>query len=559
MPHVLLRDDAARWATASPARRVLGVIHNVTSATRLLDLMEPFEGDDRVQVFFTCTGSSAFENGIREFVAARQLPWISWEEAKREKFDLAVSSSRGGDLQELNAPLIGAPHGAGYNKNLPGNRKPETGNRKPEAFGLDAEWLTHNGELIPSVIVLSHDEQRERLRRGCPQAVPRAVVAGDPCMDALRASRPFREEYRAALGLRPGQKLLVLTSTWGPHSLLGAHMDLVRRALAELPLDEYRVLAAVHPNVWYGHGGWQVRSWLAPWLRSGLLLPAPETDTWKAALAAADAFVGDHGSLTLYAAALGVPGLLGAFGEEVVAAGSPMDRLGAALPRVSPYEPLGPQLRRAAAAQADDERLAAIGDLVTSRPMRAAALLRRLYYARLELSEPDRPAVPRPVALPLPLPAERHAPVPPATFVDVRPAAEGTVSLRRHLAEPQGALTAHLTDPHLVASESDPDPRWPRTADVLLARAPSSGEPLADAAARVFRSHPGCGLVAFAAGGADCVAFTRDGVRMTATWEGHGCTAALAASALYAAPAAGTLLVDVADGAAPAVLVVERG
>ncbi|QSY47536.1 hypothetical protein [Streptomyces griseocarneus] len=554
--YVPLRDDAARWTTASPVRTVLGVIHNVTSATRLLDLLEPFEGDPRVQVVFTCTGSSAFEAGIREFMTARELPCISWEMALGEKFDLAVSSSRGGELQKIDAPLVGAPHGAGYNKYLQrnrkpetGNRKPETGNRKPEAFGLDAEWLTHDGELIPSAIVLSHDEQRERLRRGCPEAVPRSVVAGDPCMDRLRASLPFREEYRAALGLRPGQKLLVLTSTWGPHSLLGANMDLVRRALAELPSDEYRVLAAVHPNVWYGHGGWQLRAWLAPFLRAGLILPSPDTDVWKAALVAADAFAGDHGSLTLYAAALGVPGLLGAFGEDVVAKDSPMDRLGAALARVAPDVPLERQLARAAAGRAGDERLDGIGALVTSRPMRSAELLRRLYYSRMELPEPEQPAVPRPVALPLPLPAERHGPVAPAAYADARSTADGGLELRRYPAALQDAVTGHLPDPHLVTAEGEPDSRWSRTADVVLARPPARGETFREAAERVFREHPGCWLAAFAGEQANsCVAFTRDGGRTTARWTGAAPPdpVAVAASALYALPDGDRVVVTVA-------------
>ncbi|MFF4159518.1 hypothetical protein [Streptomyces sp. NPDC001678] len=564
--HILLRDDARQWTTAEPERTVLGVIHNITSATRLLDLLAPFEGDSRVHVVFTCTGSSAFENGTREFMTARQLPWISWEEAKREKFDLAVSSSRGGELHKINAPLVGAPHGAGYNKNLrrepgAGSREPGAGSRKPEAFGLDAEWLTHDGKLIPSAIVLSHDEQRDRLRRGCPEAVPISVVAGDPCMDDLRAGLPFRSEYRAALGLTPGRKLLVLTSTWGPRSLLGANMDLVRRALAELPHDEYRVLAAVHPNVWYGHGGWQLRAWLAPYLRAGLLLPAPETDTWKAALVAADAFIGDHGSLTLYAAALGVPGLLGAFGDEVVAAGSPMARLGAALPRVAPDVPLGLQLRRAAAAQAGDERLAAIGGLVTSRPMRAAGLLRRLYYERMELDEPDSPAVPRPVTLPLPLPAERYGPVPPPMFVDadVRQGPDGTLVLRRYVAALQGAVTGHLTDPHLVVAEGEPDGRWTGAADVVLARAPGPRETYRAAAERVFAEHGGCWLVAFPErdGAAGCVAVTRDGGMLRGWWEGGAALdLGVAASVLYvvAADADAELTVSVRVGGAEGVL-----
>ncbi|MFI0911747.1 hypothetical protein [Streptomyces abikoensis] len=143
--HILLRDDAGRWATAAPERTVLGVIHNVTSATRLLDLLAPFEGDSRVHVVFTCTGSSAFENGTREFIAARQLPWISWEEAKREKFDLAVSSSRGGELHKLNAPLVGAPHGAGYNKHL--RREPGAGSREPGAGSRKLSAWMRNGSL----------------------------------------------------------------------------------------------------------------------------------------------------------------------------------------------------------------------------------------------------------------------------------------------------------------------------------------------------------------------------------------------------------------------------
>ncbi|MEU4210569.1 hypothetical protein AB0F13_11355 [Streptomyces sp. NPDC026206] len=580
--HLLLRSDAAQWATAPPVRTVLGVIHNVTSATRLFDLLSPFEGDSRVHVVFTCPGSSAFDAGIREFAAARQLPWISWEEARREKFDLAVSSSRGGDLHEINAPLVGAPHGAGYNKYLSrepgaGSREPGAGSREPEAFGLDAEWLTHRGRLIPSAIVLSHDEQRERLRRGCPEAVPLSVVAGDPCMDRLRAGLPFREEYRAAFGLRPGRKLLVLTSTWGPRSLLGANIDIVRRALAELPRDGYRVVAAVHPNVWYGHGGWQVRSWLAPYLRAGLVLPSPETDAWQAALVAADAFIGDHGSLSLYGAALGVPGLLGAFGEDVVASGSPMDRLGSALPRVRAYEPLEGQVRRAMATQPGDERLAEIGGLVTSRPMRAAALLRRLYYARMELTEPDLPAVPRPVALPLPLAAERYEPAPPALFVTVVPSGTGgAVSVRRYVAGFQGSVTGHLPDPHLVAAEGEPDPRWARAADVIVAaRPPGAGESGRPVAERLLREHPGCWLAAvpYGVGAAGCAAFTRDGRELSARWEGAGVpdadavadSVSVAASVLFAGLANGwgegravDVDVDVCDGG-PSVRLVVRG
>ncbi|MFE2309398.1 hypothetical protein ACFXCR_06440 [Streptomyces sp. NPDC059431] len=120
-----------RWLTVPAERTVLGVIHNVTSATRLLDVLDVFEADPRVRVVFTCTGSSAFEDGIAEFVSAHGLFFLPWESALKERFDLAVSTSRGGNLEDISAPLIGAPHGAGYNKKL--SKNPESGIRNPES------------------------------------------------------------------------------------------------------------------------------------------------------------------------------------------------------------------------------------------------------------------------------------------------------------------------------------------------------------------------------------------------------------------------------------------
>jgi hypothetical protein len=107
------------------------------------------------------------------------------------------------------------------------------------------------------------------------------------CLDQLKAGLAFRPAYRRALGLLPGQRLFVVSSTWGQGSVLGSpQADVLRRALAELPADEFRVLAAVHPNAWYGHGAWQIHSWLAPLIDAGLMLPRPETEVWKAALRA---------------------------------------------------------------------------------------------------------------------------------------------------------------------------------------------------------------------------------------------------------------------------------
>ncbi|GAA3059806.1 hypothetical protein GCM10020229_84350 [Kitasatospora albolonga] len=121
----------ARWTTAHVERHVLGVVHNITAATRLLDLLDAFTGDRRIQVVFTSPGSSKLDAGTMELLSSRGALWIPWTRAISEKFDLAIATNRGGDLHKINAPLIGAPHGAGYNKTL--SREPGAGSREPGA------------------------------------------------------------------------------------------------------------------------------------------------------------------------------------------------------------------------------------------------------------------------------------------------------------------------------------------------------------------------------------------------------------------------------------------
>ncbi|MEV5607410.1 hypothetical protein, partial [Streptomyces sp. NPDC052225] len=443
----------------------------------------------------------------------------------------------------------------GNRKPETGNRKPETGNRKP-AFGLSGEWLVHDGKVIPSVIALSHDEQLARLREDCPEALPAAIVVGDPVADQLVAAAPFRETYRTALGLLPGQRLLVVSSTWGTESTLGApDSGLLRRIFSELPADEWKVLVALHPNAWFGHSPWQWENWLGPYLDSGLILPAPETEVWKAALCAADAVIGDHGSLTMYAVHLGIPTLLGAFADAKVAAPSPMERLGEALPRVSASRPLRAQLETVAAEQPGDADIAALGRTVTSRPGEAAALLRRLFYARMELPEPACPATTRAVPVPSGVRADRQLPYVLPAFVTVETVTPGRdaspsqpeVLLRRYPAALQHGTPHHLAGAHLCADPDMPDVRWPRAADVLLVPlgrfpSPGAGDPAPLAYADLAGRFPGCLMVAVEEPGHGCLLLLPDGRRLRARWRDRPQWAdfAAAASAVHGCAAEGS-------------------
>jgi hypothetical protein len=506
--------EAAHWATRRQRRDVLAVVHNVTSLTRLLDVVSLFESDFRVQVVFTWTRSSPFAHDVEGFLAEIGAIVAPWEQALAMEFDLAITTSYGGELADIKAPLIALSHGMGYNKYLKTkNQKPKT--RNP-VFGLSREWLLSDGRLVPSTIVLSHDEQLERLRNACPEAVPAAVLAGDPCFDRMLASVPHRHRYRAAFALTPDTRLVVLSSTWGPGSLLSSHGDLPRRLLAELPMDAYRVAAILHPNIWHGHSPWQVRTWLADCLRAGLIL-LPPREGWRAALVAADLVIGDHGSVTFYGTALGRPTLLGAFPRDRVAPDSPVGRLGRAVPRLAPDRPLLSQVERAIA---NASRYESITGQTTSAPGRSAALLRTELYRLLALPEPAAP----PTVTRVPEPEVAPEPVT-ATLVSASWTG-GTVRVVRHPA------AVALADPspgtHLVADECEPEERLLELGDIVFCH---GDDRLAETLAR----YPGCDLVAAEHTPGETLVLRRDGTRLRLS----GAEAGVHASIVYAWLAAG--------------------
>lgn len=329
---------------------------------------------------------------------------------------------------------------------------------------MSDEWLRHEGELIPSTTVLSHVEQVDRLREHCPEAVDVALVAGDPCFDRILASVPLRETYRRSFGVHPGQQLLFVSSTWGASSLFGQDSSIVARLAARLPLDEYRIVVALHPNVWHGHSPWQVRMWLEDCARAGVVVLPPE-EGWRAALIAADLTIGDHGSVTFYSAALGTPLLVTAAPEESLDPESPIARLNAAAPLLDPNRDLLAQLESTARSHRT-ERFAGVTELATSVPGESARLLRTAVYDWLELDEPDVPA--EPVAVPLP---DVDLPAPPGQLVSVEPGVGVELRVRRYPAATPGSWPS-AAGVVLVAGVRSPSRRMLELADVVLHEEP---------------------------------------------------------------------------------------
>ncbi|UQI43624.1 hypothetical protein M1P56_04200 [Streptomyces sp. HU2014] len=565
-------DDAGRWVTRAACRRVLFVVHNVTSATRLLDVLPLFDADPRVQLLVTCTGSSPFLAGVPELMAEAGLPVLPWEQAKATPVDLAVSASYGGELECIQGDLAILSHGIGYNKRLAtpdaGRRTPDAGRRTPDApasasapapvFGLAPEWLLHDGRPLAAATVLSHPEQLDRLRAACPEAAATAVLAGDPCFDRILDALPYRERFRRALGVGPGQRLVVVNSTWSPGALFGdgdpsaggAGGDLLPsllpRLAAELPADEYRTAAVLHPNIWHGHGPGQVRAWLDRACRAGLT-PVPPLEGWRQALIAADCVLGDHGSVTFYAAAIGTPVLLGAFPDGTLDPGSPVAALGRTAPRLRPYDGLRAQLDHVVDTH-DPARYRDLAAQVTSDPGRSAELLRRAFYELIGLPEPaGRPALLHRLPLPAYEPAERTAPVRVLTRVTGTGPPEVAV-VRYADARDDDLGDSHDPDDrfgwdaHTAVHEDTPDTGRLRLADVILRYGPADDPRLGPPpawAAEVLGRHPGCGMAVYVTGPGRCVVRTRAGdvLRLVAECDGDGrvdlCDPAAYAAGLY--------------------------
>lgn len=381
-------DVGARWHTYPVQRTVLVAAHTVTSLMRIEDIVELIEQDPRVQLVFTKV-PDRLGHDVDQRLNQREVRVVPWSEAvRREDFDLVVSASLH-QLEDVTAAArFAAPHGAGFNKLWPTWAWPGPDDTRP-VYGLDrASLLDDDGRPILDALLLPHADHLQTLRRQCPEAERSAVVCGDPCYDRLVECRLQRERYREQLGVRCGQVLVAVASTWGPHALLAKQLDRLRSLPSEVPSD-HRVIATMHPAVWAEHGARQVRSWLRTVRDAGVDLVDAGED-WRGLIAAADTLIADHSSLTVYAASIGVPVLLSHFADGEVDPSSIVAAIARESPRLCPETPLFAQLFAARAAQVAQWGVAHAR--VAARQGKSAEIIRETLYRLLRLPEPNYPA-----------------------------------------------------------------------------------------------------------------------------------------------------------------------
>ncbi|WP_265866166.1 hypothetical protein [Streptomyces sp. SKN60] len=392
------------------------------------------------------------------------------------------------------------------------------------------DWLLHEGKPLATATVLSHPEQLDRLRLACPEAAKTAVLAGDPCFDRMLALRRRRPALRRALGAGDGRRLVVLNSTWGRASLFGsdAFPALLRELTETLPVDEYRLCAVLHPNIGYGHGPGQVRAWLRRAAASGLTLIDP-LGPWRQTVAAADCVIGDHGSVTYYAAALGLPVLLGAFADRDLDPASPVAALGRAAPRLRPGIPLRTRLDAVIDGHVPG-RYDGFAALASSDPGGSAGLLRSLFHSLLGTPEPARPAALPQLPVPGTIPGEAALGTPNLTVplrVLTRVLAGGPpeVAVTRYAdpsTEPAGPDAEDAEDAegtegaHTVVDEDTPDAGRLALADLVTDRG-LTGAPPGPRAAELLATHPYAALAAVRTGPGRCLVRDRTGTLLDLT------------------------------------------
>ncbi|WSD72723.1 CDP-glycerol glycerophosphotransferase family protein [Streptomyces sp. NBC_01591] len=367
-------------------------------------------------------------------VGGRTLPW---DEACRCTYDLVLTASPKGELGLLRGRRVLFPHGAGFNKSIPGEGSADS------ASGLDPEYLlSSDDDAPPALHALAHPDQVARLAAASPRAAERAKVVGDPTLERILTSLPLRDRYRTALGTK-SRTLIVLASTWGPESLLRQRPELPAELAAHLPHDEYQLALIVHPNERSRLGRYELTERLSPALDAGMVLAGPYEE-WASVLIAADALITDHGSTALYYSAARDRPVLNVHraGAELIP-GSPMDVLLRRIPELGPAEAVQEALKAYRPGTGHAAARAAFAG-----QGEALSALRTEVYALLGLTPPTHHTRPR--LLPSPAAATRT----PAAFdvhatisedgvrIDRRPAGIGPPG--HHLAVEHGAAGEQL-------------------------------------------------------------------------------------------------------------------
>lgn len=177
-------EASSYWYAMDHERTVLAVTRSVNTTLALIDGLPDLLHDRRVQVLFTVMPrqrDANFERWMRKLVREAGVREIDWEQAVGQRFDLVVTASYEGTLNELSGDVVILNHGTGVGKYLalpPDGRLP----------------VSDDGEST-TTMVLSHSEQRRyyaqisSCRRGGRPGPPPSTKCRDRAAPGSRSQR----------------------------------------------------------------------------------------------------------------------------------------------------------------------------------------------------------------------------------------------------------------------------------------------------------------------------------------------------------------------------------
>ena len=368
------------------------------------------------------------------------------------------------------------PHGAGHSRRV---------GTISGASGLSSDQLLGPHGELPAAIALPGPASEARLRIDCPPAHPRSRMIGDICLERLRLSRECREEYRRFLGI--GNRTLVLfSSTWGPSSAYSTYPDLPRQLHHSLPADDFAVAFVPHPNIEAEHRG-PLPQLHQPYFANGLFMPQPE-EGWRALLLASDVVIGDHGSVSVYAAALDKPVGFAAFGFDEITPYEPLSDIGNHALSFDPYGDVQTQVERIIDAHHSGQYRQWTEQIMAEPDIAPSQALRDLVYELVDVPPPKRQWAP--ALLSNPAPAEGYRPTS-AWIGDID--IQGTdVTWHRYPVAHHRNDTPTSPHAHTITDLSTRRPEW-RSASVLLRHHEVMARWEAEAELeRIFSTYPLC-------------------------------------------------------------------
>lgn len=165
--------------------------------------------------------------------------------------------------------------------------------------------LTREGRRIYDRLWVTSAWDRELAENEVPEYIGRADVIGCQRRDRIFSLEAARPSTRESIGLATHEKLVLIASTHSGKTLLGEHFDLLTGLIStEIPNTKYHVI--IHPFASKNHPG-KLEKILSICAESRGRVQMANQSQLEESLVAADLMISDHGSLSLYYAALNRP------------------------------------------------------------------------------------------------------------------------------------------------------------------------------------------------------------------------------------------------------------